>query len=154
AVALYRDGCKASQPLSTSSQDTEDKDGATETEVHAPAAAVTHALATAPQAPMHPTGARVRLSNKRRGVTQQARVGGTKIFLHTGEYHAGPFGEIFIDMHKEGAAFRSLMNCFAMSVWAGLQYGVPLETFVEQFPFTRFEPQGVVEGHPNIKLAT
>jgi ribonucleoside-diphosphate reductase alpha chain len=66
----------------------------------------------------------------------------------------GQLGEIFIDMHKEGAAFRSLMNCFAMSVSIGLQYGVPLETFVEQFTFTRFEPQGLVEGHPNIKFAT
>jgi ribonucleoside-diphosphate reductase alpha chain len=74
--------------------------------------------------------------------------------LRTGEYDNGKLGEIFIDMHKEGAAFRSLMNCFAMSVSIGLQYGVPLETYVEQFTFTRFEPQGVVEGHPNVKLAT
>jgi ribonucleoside-diphosphate reductase alpha chain len=81
-------------------------------------------------------------------------VGGHKIFLRTGEYGNGQLGEIFIDMHKEGAAFRSLMNCFAMSVSIGLQYGVPLETFVEQFTFTRFEPQGLVEGHPNIKFAT
>jgi ribonucleoside-diphosphate reductase alpha chain len=74
--------------------------------------------------------------------------------LRTGEYEDGKLGEIFIDMHKEGAAFRSLMNCFAMSVSIGLQYGVPLETFVEQFTFTRFEPQGLVEGHPNVKFAT
>jgi len=96
----------------------------------------------------------VRLPKKRRGFTQEARVGGHKIFLRTGEYEDGTLGEIFIDMHKEGAAFRSLMNCFAMSVSVGLQYGVPLETYVEQFTFTRFEPQGTVEGHPNVKLAT
>src|SRR5262249_14915625 len=101
-----------------------------------------------------PQGLRVRLPRKRRGFTQEARVGGHKIFLRTGEYEDGTLGEIFIDMHKEGAAFRSLMNCFAMSVSIGLQYGVPLETYVEQFTFTRFEPQGQVEGHPNVKLAT
>ena len=100
------------------------------------------------------TGTRVRLPKKRRGFTQEARVGGHKIFLRTGEYEDGTLGEIFIDMHKEGAAFRSLMNCFAMSVSVGLQYGVPLETYVEQFTFTRFEPQGSVEGHPNVKFAT
>jgi ribonucleoside-diphosphate reductase alpha chain len=81
-------------------------------------------------------------------------VGGHKIFLRTGEYADGRLGEIFIDMHKEGAAFRSIMNCLAISVSVGLQYGVPLDTYVEQFTFTRFEPQGVVEGHPNIKMAT
>ena len=89
-----------------------------------------------------------RLPKKRRGFTQEARVGGHKIFLRTGEYEDGTLGEIFIDMHKEGAAFRSLMNCFAMSVSIGLQYGVPLETYVEQFTFTRFEPQGVGRGAP------
>ena len=101
-----------------------------------------------------PTGTRVRLPKKRHGFTQEARVGGHKIFLRTGEYDDGTLGEIFIDMHKEGAAFRSLMNCFAMAVSVGLQYGVPLETFVEQFTFTRFEPQGIVEGTDNIKFAT
>jgi ribonucleoside-diphosphate reductase alpha chain len=94
------------------------------------------------------------MPQKRRGFTQEARVGGHKVFLRTGEYEDGTLGEIFIDMHKEGAAFRSLMNCFAMAVSVGLQYGVPLETFVEQFTFTRFEPHGVVAGHPNIKFAT
>ena len=101
-----------------------------------------------------PFGLRIRLPKKRSGFTQEARVGGHKIFLRTGEYEDGTLGEIFIDMHKEGAAFRSLMNCFAMSVSIGLQHGVPLSTYVEQFTFTRFEPQGQVEGHPNIKLAT
>ena len=101
-----------------------------------------------------PKGLRVRLPKKRVGFTQEARVGGHKIFLRTGQYEDGTLGEIFIDMHKEGAAFRSMMNCFAMSVSIGLQYGVPLATYVEQFTFTRFEPQGIVEGHPYVKMAT
>ncbi len=117
-----------------------------------PAAALEHHAIASP--PALPTGTRVRLPKKRHGFTQEAKVGGHKIFLRTGEYGNGQLGEIFIDMHKEGAAFRSLMNCFAMSVSIGLQYGVPLETFVEQFTFTRFEPQGLVEGHPNIKFST
>jgi ribonucleoside-diphosphate reductase alpha chain len=99
-------------------------------------------------------GLRVRLPKKRVGFTQEARVGGHKIFLRTGQYEDGTLGEIFIDMHKEGAAFRSLMNCFAMSVSIGLQYGVPLQTYVDQFTFTRFEPQGIVEGHPYVKMST
>jgi ribonucleoside-diphosphate reductase alpha chain len=143
AVALYRDGCKASQPLSTSSKD--------RSSVPPEESA---AAAPAPLASIRPEGTRVRLPKKRRGFTQEAAVGGHKVFLRTGEYDDGTLGEIFIDMHKEGAAFRSLMNCFAMSVSIGLQYGVPLETFVEQFTFTRFEPHGVVSGHPNIKFST
>jgi len=143
AVALYRDGCKASQPLSTSNK--EAKDAAQESD--ATAAAHTTPLA-------RPQGVRVRLPKKRRGFTQEAAVGGHKVFLRTGEYDDGTLGEIFIDMHKEGAAFRSLMNCFAMAVSVGLQYGVPLETYVDQFTFTRFEPHGVVSGHPNIKFST
>ena len=155
AVALYRDGCKASQPLSSKSDKKEpDADVTPE-----PLPVAVPVGAFGPQgrlraAPVAPVGSRVRLPKKRRGFTQEARVGGHKIFLRTGEYTNGSLGEIFIDMHKEGAAFRSLMNCFAMAVSVGLQYGVPLETFVEQFTFTRFEPQGTVEGHPNIKLAT
>jgi ribonucleoside-diphosphate reductase alpha chain len=151
AVALYRDGCKASQPLNTSSKEA----GAAEEEseemisIPPPPAAI-----TTPAPSMRPDGHRVRLPKKRSGFTQEAYVGGHKVFLRTGEYEDGSLGEIFIDMHKEGAAFRSLMNCFAMSVSVGLQYGVPLETFVEQFTFTRFEPHGVVSGHPNIKFAT
>jgi ribonucleoside-diphosphate reductase alpha chain len=101
-----------------------------------------------------PQTIRHRLPKKRRGFTQEARVGGHKVFLRTGEYDDGSLGEIFIDMHKEGAAFRSLMNCFAISVSMGLQHGVPLESFVEQFTFTRFEPAGPVEGHPNVKFST
>ena len=148
AVALYRDGCKASQPLSTGSGDSQPPDADEET--------VEAALkpAKAPVAGVRSAGSRVRLPTKRRGFTQEARVGGHKVFLRTGEYEDHTLGEIFIDMHKEGAAFRSLMNCFAMAVSVGLQYGVPLETYVEQYTFTRFEPHGPVEGHDNIKFAT
>jgi ribonucleoside-diphosphate reductase alpha chain len=172
AVALYRDGCKASQPLSTSASTKETEPPAANepiTEIPPPMSASSPELSpiprtSAPQEHMQltlqisdgkrPHGLRVRLPKKRSGFTQEARVGGHKIFLRTGEYEDGTLGEIFIDMHKEGAAFRSLMNCFAMSVSIGLQYGVPLETYVEQFTFTRFEPQGLVEGHPYVKLGT
>jgi ribonucleoside-diphosphate reductase alpha chain len=145
AVALYRDGCKASQPLSARS---EDKSSDVEDEALPTPAAALPALA------VRPVGQRVRLPQKRHGFTQEARVGGHKVFLRTGEYDDGTLGEIFVDMHKEGAAFRSLMNCFAMAVSVGLQYGVPLETYVDQFTFTRFEPHGPVQGHVNIKFAT
>jgi ribonucleoside-diphosphate reductase alpha chain len=94
------------------------------------------------------------MPTKRRGFTQKAAVGGQTIYVRTGEYEDNTLGEIFIDMHKEGATFRSLMNCFAIAVSVGLQYGVPLEEFVEKFTFTRFEPSGMVSGHANIKSAT
>jgi ribonucleoside-diphosphate reductase alpha chain len=149
AVALYRDGCKASQPLSTSEKSNDAAKAPKAKDESRPSA---EAKSTGEAS--HPLGVRVRLPKKRTGFTQEAHVGGHKVFLRTGEYQDGTLGEIFIDMHKEGAAFRSLMNCFAMSVSIGLQYGVPLETFVEQFTFTRFEPHGVVSGHPNIKFAT
>ncbi|HTB74256.1 MAG TPA: vitamin B12-dependent ribonucleotide reductase, partial [Polyangiaceae bacterium] len=168
AVALYRDGCKASQPLSSTGEKSEKK-----AEVVAIPETVTTSGAPDPLLAPVPMGAaeqgqlslqmapntrmygqRIRLPKRRRGYTQEARVGGHKIFLRTGEYENGTLGEIFIDMHKEGAAFRSLMNCFAMSVSVGLQYGVPLQTYVDQFTFTRFEPQGPVEGHPYVKFAT
>ena len=159
AVALYRDGCKASQPLSAGG---EKKKDAKVDETLVPEALLTPMAETNANAQLTLNitpgtrlyGQRERLSKKRHGFTQEARVGGHKIFLRTGEYDDGRLGEIFIDMHKEGAAFRSLMNCFAMSVSVGLQYGVPLQTYVDQFTFTRFEPQGPVEGHPNVKFAT
>ena len=94
------------------------------------------------------------MPNRRNGFTQKGRVGGQTIFVRTGEYDDGTLGEIFIDMHKEGASFRSLMNCFSIAISVGLQYGVPLEEFVDKFAFTRFEPSGMVEGHPNVKNAT
>jgi ribonucleoside-diphosphate reductase alpha chain len=97
---------------------------------------------------------RRRLPDRRRGYTQKALVGGHKVFLRTGEYEDGTIGEIFVDMHKEGAAFRSLMNSFAIAVSIGLQHGVPLEKFVDQFVFSRFEPNGPVRGHDRIKMAT
>ena len=149
AVALYRDGSKSSQPLNSKADS--DPEEETEAEAKAPAAAI--------ETPIQewltpPTTRRHRLPKKRKGFTQEARVGGHKVFLRTGEYEAGSLGEIFVDMHKEGAAFRSLMNCFAISVSMGLQHGVPLDAYVRQFTFTRFEPQGIVEGHPNIKFST
>ena len=159
AVALYRDGSKASQPLNSSSDSKDEKKEETKAAA-APLAAVP-AIAAKP-APLTrvteglrpPSTVRHRLPQKRRGFTQEAKVGGHKLFLRTGEYQDGNIGEIFIDMHKEGASFRSLMNCFAISVSMGLQHGVPLESYVQQFTFTRFEPQGIVEGHPNIKFST
>jgi ribonucleoside-diphosphate reductase alpha chain len=147
AVALYRDGCKASQPLNTTNKERKD-------EVEASSVSTQIAVVSTPATLRRPEGHRVRLPKKRTGFTQEAYVGGHKVFLRTGEYDDHSLGEIFIDMHKEGAAFRSLMNCFAMAVSVGLQYGVPLETFVEQFTFTRFEPHGVVSGHENIKFST
>ena len=171
AVALYRDGCKASQPLSTSSKEKEEKKAEPTESLAAKHAPTTfEGLSPIPKtnepqdatqlmlgivpSGSRPKGLRVRLPKKRVGYTQEARVGGHKIFLRTGQYEDGTLGEIFIDMHKEGAAFRSMMNCFAMSVSIGLQYGVPLATYVEQFTFTRFEPQGIVEGHPYVKMST
>src|SRR5215211_1284202 len=97
---------------------------------------------------------RRRMPARRGGFTQEARVAGQKSYLRTGEYEDGTLGEIFIDVHKEGAAFRSMINCFAIAVSKGLQYGVPLQEFVDTFTFVRFEPQGMVMGHPNIKMAT
>jgi ribonucleoside-diphosphate reductase alpha chain len=162
AVALYRDGCKLSQPLNSGTEDKQEK-----AEAKAEPAKQEAPAAAAPVQPVRPVvravvregltpppTVRHRLPQKRRGFTQEARVASHKVFLRTGEYDDGSLGEIFVDMHKEGAAFRSLMNCFAISVSMGLQHGVPLASYVEQFTFTRFEPQGPVQGHPNIKFAT
>ena len=99
-------------------------------------------------------GERAKLPDRRKGYTQKAVVGGHKVYLRTGEYEDGMIGEIFIDMHKEGAAFRSLMNNFAIAISLGMQYGVPLEEYVEAFTFTRFEPAGLVQGNDTIKNAT
>ena len=145
AIALYRDGCKLSQPLSSKSDKKKEK---TEESV----AAVAPAPALGAQVTYAPV--RRKLSAKRLGFTQEAGIAGHKVYLRTGEYEDGTLGEVFIDMHKEGAAYRSMMNCFAISVSLGLQYGVPLSEFVDKFTFTRFEPSGIVDGHPNVKLAT
>ncbi len=97
---------------------------------------------------------REKMPQRRKGYTQKAMVGGHKVYLRTGEYEDGSLGEIFIDMHKEGAGFRAMMNNFAIAVSVGLQYGVPLEEFVDAFTFTKFEPAGMVQGNDSIKQAT
>ncbi|MCW5773631.1 MAG: vitamin B12-dependent ribonucleotide reductase, partial [Rhodospirillaceae bacterium] len=161
ANALYRDGSKLSQPLSaTVFDDIEDVDEQAEAVaavIKAPAAeraAMVAERAAALVAQAVERGTRKRLPSRRKSYIQKAVVGGHKVYLHTGEYPDGSLGEIFIDMHKEGAAFRSLMNNFAIAVSIGLQYGVPLEEFVDAFTFTRFEPSGLVEGNDSVKMAT
>jgi len=181
AMAIYRDGSKLSQPLASRSDAVQADDEAVRASIGGAVAnavaekdaeiaalrarvaqlggasgtAPTSALASQaalPGIPGNPT--RRRLPAKRHGFTQEARVGGHKVYLRTGEYEDGTLGEIFIDMHKEGAAFRSMINSFAIAISKGLQYGVPLREYVDSFTFVRFEPQGMVSGHPNIKLAT
>lgn len=156
ANALYRDGSKLSQPLNASTDDAaaaileasldevDPLDESHEASVRRAAQKLVYRY----------IAKRRLLPGRRRGYTQKARVGGHKVYLRTGEYDDGSLGEIFIDMHREGAAFRSLMNCFAIAISLGLQYGVPLEEFVEAFVFTRFEPNGTVAGHDNIKMST
>ncbi len=149
AVALYRDGSKLSQPLASTS----DLGGEITEEVQPPVA-FQHPLQIAERIVYRYIAKRRRMPERRSGYTQKAIVGGHKVYLRTGEYEGGQLGEIFIDMHKEGAAFRSLMNNFAIAVSLGLQHGVPLEEFVDAFTFTRFEPNGPVVGHDHIKMAT
>ena len=151
ANALYRDGSKLSQPLSAVVLD-DDDDDVVEQIAAAPAAA--RASIVAERIVEKHISGRQRLPQRRKGYTQKAVVGGHKVYLRTGEYDEGRLGEIFIDMHKEGAAFRSLMNNFAIAISIGLQYGVPLDEFVEAFTFTRFEPNGIVEGNDAIKMST
>ena len=154
ANALYRDGSKLSQPLSSGLiddiEDDEEAVAALDTPV---AAAAPQVIEKVVERIVH-TAEREKLPQRRKGYTQKATVGGHKVYLRTGEYENGRLGEVFIDMHKEGAAFRSLMNNFAIAVSIGLQYGVPLEEFVEAFTFTRFEPQGIVSGNDAIKMST
>jgi ribonucleoside-diphosphate reductase alpha chain len=157
ATALYRDGSKLSQPLSAALLDDdadEDEADAIQALVEQPAAIRAEVLAERVVERVLTRMERVSLPNRRKGYTQKAKVGGHKVYLRTGEYEDGRLGEIFIDMHKEGAAFRSLMNNFAIAISIALQYGVPLEEFVDAFTFTRFEPAGPVEGNDSIKLAT
>jgi ribonucleoside-diphosphate reductase alpha chain len=159
ANALYRDGSKLSQPLSAAAlgiDDTEE-DEADLVEQIAAAPAAQRAGFVAEriiERVVERVSERHRLPHRRKGYTQKAIVGGHKVYLRTGEYEDGTVGEIFIDMHKEGAAFRSLMNNFAIAISIGMQYGVPLEEYVEAFTFTRFEPSGMVEGNETIKMAT
>lgn len=179
ANALYRDGSKLSQPLSNKSDDKKkDKEKAEdENKVDEPSVAdyesnivdlgkltieelleeVTKRMQASPDTQLKRKLAQIverrTLPAKRRGFTQKAKINGSAIFLRTGEYTDGTLGEIFIDLAKEGSTLRSLMNCFAIAVSVGLQYGVPLEEFVEKFIFTKFEPSGMVD-HPNIKTTT
>jgi ribonucleoside-diphosphate reductase alpha chain len=156
ANALYRDGSKLSQPMSSALFDDRDEDGTLEDRIiQAPAAERAEIVAERViERVVERAKERDRLPQRRKGYTQKAIVGGHKVYLRTGEYETGHLGEIFIDMHKEGAAFRSLMNNFAIAISIGLQYGVPLEEYVEAFTFTRFEPSGMVEGNDAIKMAT
>ena len=174
ANALYRDGCKLSQPLSNKSDkkaeqddtvDAVDKAVGENAEVklsdltpemilNAAQKLMDQSVGTEFKSALSNIVQRKKLPHKRHGFTQKAKVGGHTIFVRTGEYDDGKLGEIFIDMHREGATFRSLMNCFSIAVSIGLQYGVPLEEYVDKFTFTRFEPAGFVEGHDNIKNAT
>ncbi|WP_421706695.1 vitamin B12-dependent ribonucleotide reductase [Algihabitans sp.] len=158
ANALYRDGSKLSQPLASGLIDDEADEEADEL-AEALAAAPTTAKAglvaeKIVERIIEREVSRQRLPGRRKGYTQKAVVGGHKVYLRTGEYEDGSLGEIFVDMHKEGAAFRSLMNNFAIAISIGLQYGVPLEEYVEAYTFTRFEPSGMVEGNDAIKMAT
>ncbi len=175
ANALYRDGSKLSQPLSNKSDVEEtEEEGAISAVDNALAGAATLSIEELTQEQVLEAAQKIldnskstefmrqlsgiverkKLPWKRRGFTQKAKVGGQTLFVRTGEYNDGTLGEIFIDMHREGATFRSLMNCFSIAVSIGLQYGVPLDEYVSKFTFARFEPSGMVEGHPNIKNST
>ncbi len=159
ANALYRDGSKLSQPLNSQVLgDVDDADDAVAELADKPAAArstvVAERIVERIIERVREKADRDKLPSRRKGYTQKAIVGGHKVYLRTGEYDDGRLGEIFIDMHKEGAAFRSLMNNFAIGISLGLQYGVPLDEYVDAFTFTRFEPAGVVQGNETIKNAT
>jgi ribonucleoside-diphosphate reductase alpha chain len=171
ACALYRDGSKLSQPLSNKSDKKKKSDNEIVSQDNYETSLVDMSQLTVDDL-LEEVNKRVQnsadtvlkrqlamiverrtLPAKRRGFTQKAKINGQTLFLRTGEYSDGTLGEIFIDMAKEGATMRSMLNCFAISISIGLQYGVPLEEFVEKFVFTRFEPSGMVE-HPNIKTTT
>jgi ribonucleoside-diphosphate reductase alpha chain len=155
AIAIYRDGSKLSQPLAVTTAD--DLFGDLEKVIaNQPIEEDTRepAVQMAERIVIKYMARRRKMPFRRSGYTQKANVGGHKVYLRTGEYSDGSLGEIFLDMHKEGAAFRSLMNCFAIAVSLGLQYGVPLEEYVDAFVFTRFEPNGLVDGNPYIKMST
>ncbi len=158
ANALYRDGSKLSQPLNTLSSVIDELEDELDAEEAVPTPEVRQAqdaiVKTAERIIHKYVAERKRLPNRRGGYTQKAKIGGQSVYLRTGEYDNRQLGEIFIDMHREGAAFRSLMNCFAISISLGLQHGVPLEEFVDAFVFTKFEPSGMVSGNPQIKMTT
>jgi len=156
ANALYRDGSKLSQPLASALvEDDEEAEeilasGSQQAKAQVLAEKIIEKIIVKEVVRRH----REKLPQRRKGYTQKAIVGGHKVYLRTGEYEDGNLGEIFIDMHKEGAGFRAMMNNFAIAVSVGLQYGVPLEEFVDAFTFTRFEPAGMVQGNDSIKNAT
>jgi ribonucleoside-diphosphate reductase alpha chain len=159
ANALYRDGSKLSQPLNSQLiSDDDEEDDAIEAFYDKPMAARTAQLSEKVVERLVERivvmREREKMPDRRKGYTQKAVVGGHKVYLRTGEYDDGRIGEIFIDMHKEGAALRSFINNFAIAVSLGLQYGVPLEEYVDAFTFTRFEPAGPVQGNDSIKYAT
>ncbi|MGV8856382.1 MAG: vitamin B12-dependent ribonucleotide reductase [Devosia sp.] len=161
ANALYRDGSKLSQPLNSSvlaaADEDEDEDAAEDMAAMTAAARVPQIAERIVERIVErevEVRRREKMPDRRKGYTQKAVVGGHKVYVHTGEYADGRIGEIFIDMHKEGAAFRAMMNNFAISISIGLQYGVPLDEYVEAFTFTRFEPAGMVMGNDRIKNAT
>ncbi|EPX78985.1 vitamin B12-dependent ribonucleotide reductase [Litoreibacter arenae] len=157
ANALYRDGSKLSQPLAAALvEDDEDaadilESGSTQEKAVVLAEKVIEKIIVRE---VEKATAREKMPERRKGYTQKAIIGGHKVYLRTGEYADGQLGEIFIDMHKEGAGFRAMMNNFAIAVSVGLQYGVPLEEFVDAFTFTKFEPAGMVQGNDSIKNAT
>jgi ribonucleoside-diphosphate reductase alpha chain len=164
AVALYRDGSKLSQPLQSgllkdiNLTNVDFFSSLLETTIPSilgkKIANNNEKILNLAQQLTKQTVIRKYPENKRAGYTQKARVGNHKVYIHTGEYKDGSLAEIFLDINKEGAAFKSIMNCFAIAVSIGLQYGVPLEEFVDAFTFTKFEPSGIVEGHNNIKIST
>jgi ribonucleoside-diphosphate reductase alpha chain len=156
ANALYRDGSKLSQPLAASLVEDDDdaqeilESGSNHEKATVLAEKIVEKIIVKEIIKSH----REKMPQRRKGYTQKANVGGHKVYLRTGEYEDGNLGEIFIDMHKEGAGFRAMMNNFAIAVSVGLQYGVPLEEFVDAFTFTKFEPAGMVQGNDSIKSAT
>ena len=158
AIAIYRDGSKASQPLSASSDEGDSDESDPEVskilEEEAMLVQGNYAPGTSPtQAYAGANRPRFLLPERRQGWTQEARVAGHKVYLRTGEYPDGTLGEVFIDIAKEGATLKGVLGCFAIAVSKGLQYGVPLEEFVDTFTFQTFEPRGMVEGHENIKMS-
>lgn len=147
ANAIYRDGSKLSQPLNTISEDDiieEIVEGKEDNDIVRVAEKIIHRY----------IAKRRKLPDRRNGYTQKVKINGQTVYLRTGDYNNGELGEIFIDMAKEGAAYRSLLNNFAIAISLGLQHGVPLEEFVDAFIFTRFEPSGPVSGHKRIKMST
>lgn len=151
ANALYRDGSKLSQPLNTVIDDIQENESL---DINAEETTKSQPEKIAEKIIHRYIAKRKRLPGRRAGYTQKAKVAGHTVYLRTGEYENGELGEIFLDMHKEGAAFRSLMNCFAIAVSLGLQYGVPLEEYIEAFIFSKFEPSGMVTGNQHIKMST